>query len=58
MKLERTEFSSCRLINIPNDMFDKPGVADEILGPMPVPEGKPRVPRAPSGLPPYLASFV
>jgi RNA polymerase primary sigma factor/RNA polymerase sigma factor len=42
---------------IPNDMFDNPNVADEILAPMPETEGKPRIPRAPSGLPPYLASL-
>ena len=42
---------------IPNDSFDELGVEEEILGPMPEPEGKPRIPRAPSGLPPYLASL-
>ncbi|MCA9214961.1 MAG: sigma-70 family RNA polymerase sigma factor [Planctomycetales bacterium] len=42
---------------IPNDMFDDPAAFDEIMGPMPEPEGKPRIPRAPSGLPPYLASL-
>ena len=40
-----------------NDDFNKPALADEILGPMPVPTSTPRKLRAPSGLPAYLASL-
>ena len=69
----RTRSSIYRLINevrarriletklefIPNAAFDEPGAEAEILAPMPPPaEGKtPRRPKAPKGLPPYLASL-
>ena len=43
----------------PQSSFDEPGAEDEIMAPMPPPaEGKtPRRPKAPKGLPPYLASL-
>jgi len=42
---------------MPNEMFDKPGVAKEFLGPMPEAEKPFRKVRIPSGLPPYLSSL-
>jgi RNA polymerase primary sigma factor/RNA polymerase sigma factor len=56
------EMRAKRILELPldymdNEIFEKPGVAEEILGPMPVVEGSSRKVRAPSGLPPYLASL-
>ncbi len=42
---------------IANPMFAKAGVEKQILGPLPAPETTQREGRAPSGLPPYLASL-
>jgi RNA polymerase primary sigma factor/RNA polymerase sigma factor len=67
----RTKTSIYRIINemrakrilelpldyMPNEMFDRPHVAEAILGPMPEGDAAPRKARAPSGLPPYLASL-
>jgi len=69
----RTRSSIYRLINevrarriletklefIPSAVFDEPGAEDVIMAPMPpAPLGKsPRRPKAPKGLPPYLASL-
>lgn len=69
----RTKTSIYRIINemrakrimelpldyIPNEIFEKatPSLEAEILGPMPEGETAPRKVRAPSGLPPYLASL-
>lgn len=56
------EMRAKRILELPldymdNEIFDKPGAVEEILGPMPVVEGTSRKVRAPSGLPPYLASL-
>ena len=67
----RTKTSVYRIINemrakrieqlpldcISNACFDEPGMAKEILGPMPDVEKSPRKSRPPAGLPPYLASL-
>jgi len=69
----RTRSSIYRLINevrarriletklelIPHASFDDPGARAEIMAPMPPPAGgkSPRRPKAPKGLPPYLASL-
>jgi RNA polymerase sigma factor (sigma-70 family) len=67
----RTKASIYRIINemraerilelpldyIPNDIFSKAAAEKTILGPMPVNEAGQRKARAPSGLPPYLASL-
>ncbi len=67
----RTKTSIYRIINemrakrvlelpldyIDNEVFAKPSMEAEILGPMPVVEASSRKVRAPSGLPPYLASL-
>ncbi len=42
---------------IPNDTFDRPGIAAEILAPMPEGEKATRKARPPAGLPSYLASL-
>lgn len=56
------EIRAKRLSELPLDYmahesFDDPAAAEEILGPMPEPEKRGRSARAPSGLPPYLASL-
>ncbi|MGC8644262.1 MAG: sigma factor, partial [Isosphaeraceae bacterium] len=72
-QFQRTRSSIYRLINevragriletklefIPNPSFDDPAAEAEIMAPMPPPaNGKaPRRPKAPKGLPPYLASL-
>ena len=72
-QFHRTRSSIYRLINevragriletklefIPNPGFDDPAAEAEIMAPMPPPAGgkAPRRPKAPKGLPPYLASL-
>jgi len=67
----RTRTSIVRLLNeeratrvlelvldyMPNPEFDEPSLTDAILGEMPIPSDASRKVRAPSGLPPYLASL-
>jgi len=40
-----------------HESFDEPGAEEEILGPAPESPQRNRLPKAPSGLPPYLASL-
>lgn len=54
-RLERVE--QLPLDFIPSPEFERPDAEGTILGPMPQPERPPRKVRAPSGLPPYLASL-
>jgi RNA polymerase primary sigma factor len=72
-QFNRTRSSIYRLINevraqriletklefIPHPSFDDPAAEDEIMAPLPPPTGgrSPRRPKAPKGLPPYLASL-
>lgn len=56
------EMRAKRILELPldyidNEVFAKPAMEAEILGPMPVVESSGRKVRAPSGLPPYLASL-
>ncbi len=56
------EMRARRILELPldyidNPQFDKPSLENAILGPLPEPEQTPRKSRAPSGLPPYLASL-
>lgn len=56
------EMRAMRILDLPldyigNEMFDKSGVAGEILSPLPEPEKATRKAKPPSGLPPYLASL-
>jgi len=57
------EMRARRIMELPleciyNESFDKPNAEREILSPLPVEADAPkRKPRAPSGLPPYLASL-
>jgi RNA polymerase sigma factor (sigma-70 family) len=56
------EMRARRILELPldyiyNEIFDKGGVEDEIMGPMPEAERATRRVRAPTGLPPYLASL-
>ncbi|MBC8353911.1 MAG: sigma-70 family RNA polymerase sigma factor [Planctomycetes bacterium] len=56
------EMRANRILELPldyihNDCFAKKKLRAEILGPMPQPESPGRKSRAPSGLPPYLASL-
>jgi RNA polymerase primary sigma factor/RNA polymerase sigma factor len=56
------EMRARRILELPldyiyNETFDKAGVENEIMGPMPEAERATRRVRAPTGLPPYLASL-
>lgn len=56
------EMRAKRILELPldyidNEVFARPNMEAEILGPMPVVEASGRKVRAPSGLPPYLASL-
>ncbi len=56
------EMRAKRILELPLDhmfheSFEGPGIERDVRGPMPESEGKPRKPRVPSGLPPYLAAL-
>jgi RNA polymerase primary sigma factor len=56
------EVRAKRILELPldfihNEIFEKPGVAPEILSPLPDTEQPAKKARTPSGLPPYLASL-
>jgi RNA polymerase primary sigma factor len=56
------EVRARRILELPldfihNEIFEKSGVAPEILAPLPEPETPIKKARTPSGLPPYLASL-
>jgi RNA polymerase primary sigma factor/RNA polymerase sigma factor len=56
------EMRAKRILELPLDFIDnptfaKPGIEPEIMSPMPQGDTAPRKVRAPSGLPPYLASL-
>ena len=56
-EVRAAEIAELPLDFIPNACFEEDGIEKVIMGPLPDVEGKPRIPRAPSGLPPYLASL-